>query len=1668
MNTMKIRLIKSFTLSFCAIVLVATSANIHAVTAGTTISTTSNVLYSANSVPGYSVNANHAVQVLPPPGPSLVRIALNLNGRTKIFAGDTINFDVSIINSGTAPIAGGSLQITAPLNSGVSIADVGVAKPASSRKAIGKYEVLSYDAIDVDTAKARDFDMSLGFPKQMDGTEGALAVSYVVNGVSMGSTSLDLNFLNRSDAQIEILAYSPTPTGRVETFDVTQYKAANQSFVGIVVPTLPNAALVTAGPVAVAPVSHFSHNQVMLISVSDADQNIHDHVIETIDLALNVSTTGDSEVLRLRETQPDSGVFTGYVTFTKASATLNDGIVQLQANSEVVAQYGDVVDSSDVDNKLVLVDPYGKLFNSLTGTLLDGYEVHMINADTGADAVVVGDDGISAYPSRIITGSSVTDVSGAVYNFGPGEYRFPFAPPGNYQLVVTDPVTRNEYRWPSVATTSKLQSVANGAFAIALGSKGEVFPLYDGPPLHIDIPMDPLNTQIYVRRTASKDQVSAGDYMEFTVTVENVVSLPQQAVKLTDRLPLGMRYEPGSMRLNNQKVTPTISAAGDELSMLLGDLSGGTVATVKYVAAIGAMPVGKARSSSVAQGNAGASTSNLAQVVTVVDEAFLQTNAVIVGKVVKMVSGKEVGIENARIYLENGRFARTDANGLYRFENISGGVHVLQLDEASINGYQAIANAKSRLSDAWSQLVDVQGGSLWRADFYVKENAADKSSKKAANGNGKKAKSTAPLVTTKQPTKVRVIEKESTLLADGLTQPVIVLQLSDEAGVPARKGLQGLYTLDARYKVANLNGDELEHAPGVQNRNLRYTTDEFGKVQIALAPTSEAGTVQLEIALADGALHQVDTKLTAPGRDWILVGLAEGTVGYNTIKGNMQSAEQASAEDALYQDGRTALFAKGTIKGEWLATLAYDSARSRQAADDGLYQGIDPNGHYTVYGDNSQQGMDAPSSEKLYVKIERKDFYVMFGDFDTNLTEKELTQYQRTFTGLKTEYSSDKYHVVAFASLNDQAHVKDEFKGEGRSGPYALSRRHIALNSEKIVLETRDRFRNDVIVDRRELTRHVDYTIDYDTGSVVFREPIWTQDNNLNPIFVLVRYESFDGRDEAANLGVRASAQVTKGINLGVTQINEGQIGAEAALTGVDATIDLTKNTRFSVEAAQSSKAQESSELATADAYRAEVKHINRNLTAKAYVSEQDQEFGLGQQSGSASGVRQVGAEGSLSVFDSLTLRAQTYEHTQIDTDANRQLAEGEAEYKISNTQLRAGTRMVRDEAGNGALTGSDQVTAGITQSMFKGQLKLRADRDQNVKNSSSVDYPHRTRLGVDYKLSTDSTLFAEHEIADGEIIDNQKTLVGIKSTPWSGGEMFVGATQNVNNQEQATGLSTNLLQTWQVSERWSLSAGGEQSTTVSQTGQNTGLGEDFVAASIGTQYRKGMWLWASRLENRDGTEQDRWHVSSSIKATSGSNVALLLSGRYAHANLANDVIQRNARFALGGAYRPLNSRWMLLDKLEAQWDKSLGGEHDNSTKRIINTAHVNYKASKTQVSLQHGIKLVRDALSAGAYQSITDLAGMELRYDVTRQFDIGAHGNILNTRATQQFSTNTGVSVGHSAAKHIWISLGYNFSGFRDVDFSRANYTSEGVYMRLRIKFNQNTMRAAQDWLGQ
>ena len=232
---------------------------------------------------------------------------------------------------------------------------------------------------------------------------------------------------------------------------------------------------------------------------------------------------------------------------------------------------------------------------------------------------------------------------------------------------------------------------------------------------------------------------------------------------------------------------------------------------------------------------------------------------------------------------------------------------------------------------------------------------------------------------------------------------------------------------------------------------------------------------------------------------------------------------------------------------------------------------IDPNAYYSLYADVSEQRFEAASQRKLYVKIERNQFYALYGDFDTGLTITNLARYQRHFNGLKSEYRGSKVSYTAFAAETDQSFTRDEIRGDGTSGLYHLSSAPIIANSEVIRIEVRDRFDSGLVLSSQVLTRFLDYNLDTLSGTVYFKKPVPSRDLDFNPVYIIVEYESILVSTEDVVAGARGALHFAdNSVEVGVTHVNDGTAGAEADLTGLDLRWQINEQTLFKAEIATS------------------------------------------------------------------------------------------------------------------------------------------------------------------------------------------------------------------------------------------------------------------------------------------------------------------------------------------------------------------------------------------------------------------------------------------------------------------------------------------------------------------
>jgi hypothetical protein len=1559
-------------------------------------------------------------------------------------------------------------------------------------------------------------------------------------------------------------------------------------------------------PANVAVTQEIRPGEPLVFMVDDPASNQDPFRVESIEVAIAVSS-GDREVLTVYETGPDTGRFAGFIQ-TVASpppGISGDCSLGIAAGEKILVQslgpdHKDATATAELD---VLADPFGYVFDSVDGHVVDGAKVTLIDIATGAPAQVFGTDAVSAYPSSVISGRGAKDSAGTAYDFKPGLYRFPLVRPGRYRLQVEPPPG---YSAPSVRTPADMADLRRpeGApFTILDASYGAPFVVSGSSAVKVSIPLDPAGRPISVIKSASARDAAPGETVVYSLDIANPdPKLPTGRLTVSDRFGAKMRFRAETLRVDGVKADADATSDGSGFDLALPALGAGARTRVSYALEVRAdAGAGDAINQAKVRDDRG-NQSNVSDVAVRVTRDAISSRLTIEGRVADGACGSDGrGIAGVRIMLEDGSYAVTDPDGRYHFEGIVPGTHVVQLDDGTLPSDRALTDcARDTRSGgrAFSRFVEGEGGALKRVDFHAVASApralaaaattprpAVATDAQAAGGerdwlagetpgigflfpepdhnprapimrvaikhvpgqtvslslNGKPVPAVAfdgtrkgetvavslwraipladgandlraevrgadgTLVQTltrtvhygASPMRAELLRERSRLVADGVTRPVIAVRLTDRDGRPVRHGLVGEFELPSPYYPAvEADAQQARQLAGLERaRPFWRVQGDDGVAYVELEPTTASGSVSLRFNFKDGRTvreQRLELWLEPGQRAWTVVGLAEGTVGFNRLEGRMEGL--AGEKDKVLTDGRLALYAKGRIRGKWLMTLAYDSDKK---VDETRFAGtIDPRAYYTVYADRSERRYDAASVRKLYLKLERPQFYALFGDYETGIDEPKLARYVRAFNGAKAEYRSDRVSATAFAADTPTTHRRVDIQGNGLSGPYPLGSRDIMANSEQITIEVRDRLRSDRIVDSRLLIRHADYEIDYRTGVVRFKEPILSRSSELDPQFIVAEYEVDGVARRELNAGGRvAYRSKDQKLQIAATAVHDADERGSTDLAGADLRYRPNASTEIRAEAAVSdNRAKAGSSLAsggTAAAWLVEAEHHGSRYDLLAYARQQGQGFGVGQLSGAENGTRKVGFDGRVKLTDRLSLTGSAWLEDYLASDAQRIAARALLEYRADTLSARAGLTFADDRLQDGRTARSTLLQLGATKRLFANKLELDAQTEIPIDKAESVDFPARHRFSARYAVSRAVQLVAGYEIADGEHVDARTARVGFDVQPWAGAHVVLtGNQQDIAEYGPRSFAAFGLSQSLTLGKHWSLDATVDSNKTLGGIDPKRvlnplqpvasggyvggGLTEDFTALTAGATYRSGLWTITGRAEYRDGQADDRYGLTAGFIRQLGNGSAIGGGFNWFTAKAAGGAETRTTNLQLSWAHRPAGSAFTFLDKLELREDAVKGAvagvagplglldvSGNVTSRRLVNSLSTNFSPNDRQeISFFWGTRYASDKVDGGDVKGWSNVVGADLRFDLSDMVDIGLGANVRSGLDGRSFAWSAGPSIGVKPFDNGWLSVGWNVAGFHDRDFEDARYTRAGPYVTMRLKFDQLSLQ--------
>ena len=914
------------------------------------------------------------------------------------------------------------------------------------------------------------------------------------------------------------------------------------------------------------------------------------------------------------------------------------------------------------------------------------------------------------------------------------------------------------------------------------------------------------------------------------------------------------------------------------------------------------------------------------------------------------------------------------------------------------------------------------------------------------------------------PTHVEIIPEMSTLVADGIQVPIIAVRLTDKNGYAVRKNTQGEIHISEPYQLLQRN--EYDISPLNDTNKLSYRVEGDGIAFIRLQPTTQTGELTLTFNHGNGLSDEIRSWLKPAPRDWILVGLGDLSFGANNASKDASNNSNGVIDENIFHEGRLAFYTKGQIPGDYLVTAAYDSSKEETTPFATLVQ---PGEYYTLYGDASQQGQDASSGDKLYVKIEKERFYAMYGDINTGLDKTQLSRYVRNLTGAQVVYQNDLIELSGFASEADSNFVRDEIQANGTSGLYKLNNQSIIQNSESIRIETRDRLNNQKILATKTLQRHLDYSLNNNDGSLYFKSPIPSTDSNFNPIYIVADYET-ENANGGHLIGGRAGIKLLDDtLKAGMTVIDENKDRQSNQLNALDATLELG-NLTVTAEVAQTRPTQQagvSDPKQNASAKKVEATLRTSSAEVTAYTQRIDKDFGLDQQNQAELDQQSTGVNARLYLSETNLLELEGVYQTEISTGFDKQLASAKLTHNVTDSSsINAGLYTNMQESNDG-INFVDELSIGASTPVLSQDFRINVTATTDITTRSEEN--DRIKLGAEYRWNDSLTTFADYE-RSFNANNLERTALGLRTQPWQGGQAEQSLVQERQNDGYRLYSESGLSHDWKVDEHWLVSFGFNQSKNLEQAQPaEQSASEDFHAISTGWGYRSDEWQWTNRLERRIARSSNVHSAHTSLYHPLSSYMAIGGSMDF-YKQATHPGFEQNINAILDFAIRPYEQPFAILLQtrlVEDSLSSSNSGPTDRS-RRLINNAHLNWKFNRSnQLSTQYGYKRILDQYSNDNYASSVHYLAAEWRHQLNETWDIGAHGReLLNVGEQQQNSY--GFSIGVRPVKNVWTSIGFNFEGFVDNDFSAANYTAQGVYLKLRFKADQDTLsslRQAFNW---
>jgi hypothetical protein len=827
----------------------------------------------------------------------------------------------------------------------------------------------------------------------------------------------------------------------------------------------------------------------------------------------------------------------------------------------------------------------------------------------------------------------------------------------------------------------------------------------------------------------------------------------------------------------------------------------------------------------------------------------------------------------------------------------------------------------------------------------------------------------------------------------------------------------------------------------------------------------------------------------------------------------------------------TALFGTGSI-GEWEYRGAYNNTRALNERCDGngLYRDVQfCDQIYPVYGDSSTTDFLTPSIDSLYLRFQRDSIvpnaqpdYFMWGDYSTREFAAESQQFSATnrqLHGFKGNYTFENgIQITAMFADNVRPFQRDTIVPDGTSGFYFLSRRLVLRGSEDVYLETEELNRPGTVVERQPLSRGSDYEIDYDRGTLLFRQPVTAIDANpLGPALVrriVVTYQVEDftagGNLYAGRLQYRAPG--LPGSLLGATLLYEDQGMRDFSLYGFDLMVPLGESGQVVGEIARSSLNTDVFNR-SGMAYRLEASGtLLEGVAGRAYLSSTERGFDNTATTSFRPGQTRWGAQVQARVGDQTQFRARFDQETnegpapEVITDLTGLLRPGidpvlGAPVDNTLTTVQAG---VTQQIGTATLgvdfvnrNRRDRTTDLSTRSNqlvsrfnlpISGNLDFVAQSELNLGAEQDILYPTRNLVGLEWAVQPGVTMrlaqqflsggaigprsitsldtIANYELGDNTTLTNRYSLAG----GFNGmtGQGAIGLNHRLT---LTPGLRANFSFERIYSDGFGTTGAGDQFAQPFAVGAGASAlaPQDSTAYSVGLEYTGDPDFQASaRAEHRTSNDGNNLVLS----AAAAGRITPSLTGlmRFQHANFANQTITGilgdSTNLKLGLAYRDPGSdvfnallSYEFRNNPSSTPDSILLGVGSGSQDHTLGIEAIYAPDWRWEFYGRYGLRASNATLADDfRFGNTIHLGQLRATYRFAYRWDITGEARWIGQPVVGYGETGYALEAGYYLNPDLRLGAGYSFGRAQDGSFigGGESRSAGGLYLGLTVKVNQ------------